>query len=292
MTTSTSTRYQKALDASLRVSWRIEDVLPDGAHFYLDRSFLPESLAQVERVPFLDPAERRWLNQIRGHSYLQLFGLVEEFILPFVGDYARSRFGSEDYEVRALLQFTGEEAKHIHLFKLFAERFAQDFGRSCPTIGPANEIRDVVLAHHPLGVALYILQIEWLTQRHYVDSVQDDRALDPLFRSLLKHHWLEESQHARLDTLIVEALADGYSRAEIARGIEDYERIGALLGEGLFQQVELDLDALEAMREASFSASEREALRQAQRAAYYYTFKACAADHPRFNETLEGLQRR
>ena len=29
------------------------------------------------------------LNQIRGHEYLAMFGLVEEFILPYVVDHAR-----------------------------------------------------------------------------------------------------------------------------------------------------------------------------------------------------------
>jgi len=54
-----------------------------------------------------------------------------------------------------------------------------------------------VLSHDPLGVALVILHIEWMSQRHYVESVRSDERLDPLFKSLLKHHWLEEAQHAR-----------------------------------------------------------------------------------------------
>ena len=38
-----------------------------------------------------------------------------------------------------------------------------------------------------------ILQIEWMTQRHYLDSMVDNENLDPQFKSLLKHHWMEES---------------------------------------------------------------------------------------------------
>ena len=85
-------------------------------------------------------------------------------------------------------------------------------------IGPAEAIAAEVLRHDPLAVALVILLIEWMTQSHYVDSVKDDADLDPLFKSLLKHHWMEEAQHAKLDTLMVEALAEGRDEAEIDSG--------------------------------------------------------------------------
>ncbi len=38
------------------------------------------------------------------------------------------RLHGDDYRVRALLRFAGEEAKHIHLFKRFGEEFARGFG--------------------------------------------------------------------------------------------------------------------------------------------------------------------
>ena len=64
-----------------------------------------------------------------------------------------------------------------------------------------------MLGHQPLAVALTILHIEWMTQRHWIDAVQDNQELDPQFKSLLKHHWMEESQHSKLDTLMVESLS-------------------------------------------------------------------------------------
>ena len=64
------------------------------------------------------------LNHIRGHEYLCIFGLVEEFILPFVLDHARTRLHDDDYRIRALLQFAGEEAKHIQLFRRYHAPFA------------------------------------------------------------------------------------------------------------------------------------------------------------------------
>ena len=66
--------------------------------------------------------------------------------------------------------------------------------------------------------------IEWMTQAHYLGSVRDDGDIDPLFKSLLKHHWIEESQHAKLDTLIVDALAEGADEAEIDKAIDEVLR--------------------------------------------------------------------
>ena len=85
-------------------------------------------------------------------------------------------------------------------------------------IGPSEAIGAEVLRHDPLAVALVILMIEWMTQQHYLGSIRDDGDLDPLFKSLMKHHWMEEAQHAKLDTLIVEALAEGRSESRDRHG--------------------------------------------------------------------------
>src|ERR671910_307113 len=169
--------YQSALAASERIGWRVEDLIGGEKKLDFTKPFMPESLAQVKQISFLTPEEQLTLNQIRGHEYLAMFGLVEEFILPYVVDHARPQLSGDDYRVRALLQFAGEEAKHIHLFKRFREEFESGFGINCTVIGPPEAIAQAVLAHDPLAVALAILQIEWMTQRHYLDSVKDDREM-------------------------------------------------------------------------------------------------------------------
>lgn len=210
--------YQKILDASRRVTWRLDDVLGDEEHLDPSRPFLPEELALVAGLPGLDDRERLALNHVRSSTYLSLFGSVERFILPFVVDHARSRLGKEPCETQALLGFAQEESKHLRLFERFAERFALDVGVTCPVIGPPEALAENVLSHDPLGVALAVLHIEWMTQRHYTESVKDDGGLDPLFVRLLRSHWLEESQHARLDTLIVLELTESLSPADVRRG--------------------------------------------------------------------------
>ena len=281
--------FTSVLSSSARAAWQIEDILPEGATLDFTRPFMPENLARTAAAEGLSGEERRVLNQIRGHEYLVIFGLVEEFILPFVLDHARPQLNGDDARVRALLNFAGEEAKHIELFKRFHGRFIAGFGSDCAVIGPADAIGAEVLRHDPLAVALAILQIEWMTQRHYVDSVRDDSDLDPLFKSLLKHHWMEEAQHARLDTLIVEALAEGRDEAGIQSALDEYLEIGMFLDNGLKMQAELNLDAFERATGRKLAEDERDALAEQQHQALRWTYLGSGMTHPKFVATLAAI---
>ena len=281
--------YQSTLASSEIMRWRIEDIIGGEKRLDFSKAFMPESFARVEPLAFLSDEEKRILNQIRGNAYLSIFGLVEEFILPFVVDHARPQLHGDDYRVRALLQFASEEAKHIQLFKRFRNEFEDGFGTECPVIGPPEAIADAILAHDPLGVALTTLHIEWMVQRHYVDSIKDDQQLDPQFKSLLKHHWMEEVQHAKLDTLMVESLAAGRSEEQIMRGVEEYIEIGGFIDGGLAQQVEFDLDSFERATGRQLTDAEKEEFRRVQLQANRWTYLGTGMTHERVLETLESL---
>jgi hypothetical protein len=283
--------YGDVLVASARAAWRIEDILPEGAKLDFECNFMPQSLARTASAPGLTPDEQQVLNQIRGHEYLSIFGLVEEFILPFVLDHARPQLDGDNLRVRALLGFAGEEAKHIHLFKQFHKLFTDSFGTPCEVIGPPQAIAAEILRHDPLAVALLILHIEWMSQRHYVESVRDDSDLDPLFKSLLKHHWMEEAQHAKLDTLMVEALADGRDPAGIRSAVDDYLDMGMFLDNGFKAQAELNLDAFETATERTLAAAHRSELQAQQHQALRWTYIGSGMTHPKFVATLEALSR-
>jgi hypothetical protein len=284
--------FEATLASAQKANWRIEDIVGEGRNLDFTQSFLPESLARVEGIEFLDGNEQRILNQIRGHAYLAIFGLVEEFILPFILDHARPQLSGDDWRARSLLQFASEEAKHIHLFKTFRDEFECGFGHRCDVIGPPRAIADAILAHDPLGVALAILQIEWMTQRHYTESVQQDARLDPQFKSLLKHHWMEEAQHAKLDTLIVESLAEARSPAQRTASVDAYFSIGGFLDNGLKQQVELDLDAFERATGRKLSPAERDQLRVVQRRANRWTYLGSGMTHPEFRKSMGKISAR
>jgi hypothetical protein len=288
--------YQSTLETPDVVHWRIEDIIGGARRLDFSKRFMPESLARVKSLSFLSPDEKTILNQIRGNAYLSIFGLVEEFILPFVLDHARPQLQGDDYRTRALLQFAGEEAKHIQLFKRFRAEFEAGFGTSCPVIGPPEAIAKAILAHDPLAVAITTLHIEWMVQRHYVDSIRDDQDLDAQFKSLLKHHWVEEVQHAKLDTLMVEALAADRTEAQILAAVEEYLEIGAFIDAGLKQQVEFDLESFaraiavkadESPRE--LNRAEQEQFREVQLQANRWTYLGSGMSHDKVLETLESL---
>lgn len=287
--------YRTVFASSQRAAWQIEDIIGPGHALDFTRPFLPESLARTA-LPGFDADDRRCLSQIRGHEYLSIFGLVEEFILPFVLDHAREQLDEDDDRVRTLLQFAGEEAKHIALFRRFHEAFTRGFGVRCEMIGPASAIGAEVLRHDPLAVALVILHVEWMTQRHYLDSVRCTTDIDPLFASLLKHHWMEEAQHAKIDTLMVEALAEGRSEIAIRRAVDEYLEIAGFLDAGLEMQAELNLQAFERAARRGLGASDRTAFVTQQHQAARWTYLGSGMTHPKFRRTLgcispEGLAR-
>lgn len=281
--------YQAALAASESIHWRVEDIIGGDKRLDFTRAFMPESLAQTEPLAFLSREEKRILNQIRGNAYLCIFGLVEEFILPFVLDHARPQLRGDDYRVRALLRFASEEAKHIQLFKRFRMEFEDGFGTLCDVIGPPETIAAAVLDHDPLAVAIITLHIEWMVQRHYIESIKDDQELDPQFKSLLKHHWVEEVQHAKLDTLMVEALAESRSEEQIMSAVEEYLEIAMFLDGGFQQQVEFDLSSFEKAVGRRLTETEKGEFRRVQLRANRWTYLGTGMTHEKVLETLEWL---
>ncbi len=280
--------YKAVLASSLRAQWELDDVLAPDQDLDFSRDFMPEALARTSAAPGLvNDNERRTLNQITAYQYLCYFGSVEEFILPFLMDHARPMLREDDYRVRALLNFASEEAKHIHLFNRYREAFERGFPFKCQMLGPREALARKVLSHHPLAVALIILMIEWMTQAHYVGSIRDDGEIDPLFKSLFKHHWMEEAQHAKLDTLIADALAEGRSERELAQVTDEFFQIAGFLDKSLQVQAQLNVDALE--RGLGRTIDQRQALALQQYRAARYTYLGSGLRHERFKATLESI---
>ena len=279
--------YKAVLASSLRAQWELDDVLAPEQELDFSRDFMPESLCRSGAAPGLaSEDERRMLNHIAAYQYLCYFGSVEEFILPFLMDHARPMLRQDDYRVRALLNFASEEAKHIHLFNRYREAFERGFPIACQMLGPREVLAQRVLSHHPLAVGLIILMIEWMTQAHYVGSIRDDSDIDPLFKSLFKHHWMEEAQHAKLDTLIVDALAEGRSERELAQVTNEFFQIAGFLDKSLQVQARFNVESLE--RGLGRTIDGRDALIVQQYRAARWTYLISGLTHDRFKATLEA----
>lgn len=98
---------------------------------------------------------------------------------------------------------------------------------------------------------------------------------------------MEESQHAKLDTLIVDALAEGRSEAEIDKAIDEFFEIGAFLDDGLKAQAAFNLDALEKVLGRKIE--NRAQIEAQQHQAARWTFVGSGMVHERFKATLESM---
>jgi hypothetical protein len=126
-----------------------------------------------------------------------------------------------------------------------------------------------------------------MTQQHYLGSIRDDGDIDPLFKSLMKHHWMEEAQHAKLDTLIVDALAEGRTEEQIDKVIDEFLEIGGFLDDGLKAQAGFNLDALEKV--IGRKLENREEIEAQQHQAARWTYIGSGLVHERFISTLNDI---
>ena len=147
-----------------------------------------------------------------------------------------------------------------------------------------------MLSHSPLGIGIAILHIEWITLRHYIEGVKDNQDLDPQFKSLLKHHWLEESQHTKLDTLMVEEVVRNATAKEIDQAFQEYADIGAFLDQGIQQQAEFDIESFVQATGRDLSRSEREQVKNAVLKGMRWTYLGTGMTHPNFLATAEAIK--
>lgn len=282
--------YESCVAASEKVSWRLDDIFAEGTPLDFSRPFLPESLAPTQSLAFLSGDERRALNQLTGNAYLNLFAFVEEYILAAVMNHACAEmFGDRD-AIRALVRFADEELKHQELFARYRRSFARDFGARCDVLASAAAVASVILAKSPIAVMVMTLHIEWMTQQHYTESVAAAvPAIDPLFASLLKHHWLEEAQHGRIDALELQKLVKDVDAAAVHGAVGEYLALTDAMASLLDEQAGLDVTGFEAKIARTLSDEERAAVRDSQRRGYVKTFLATGMTNPTFVGVLRKL---
>ena len=275
--------YLECLKNSYRVNWKISDVV-GGRHFDAGRPWLPLRLSGAGRVACLSPAERLKLTQVEMGAYAHLFGYVEEFIAPKMLELARDFQIDQREAFDALTNFAAEEVKHMNLFREVRASVDGAVGFSLALLPGASDVARVVLSKHTGAVLLLTAAIEWLTQLHYLSCFEVDEALDPFTKHIFKSHWLEESQHARMDHLETLRVFRSMSAAETDRAIDDLiDLVGAV--DGLLQtQAGLDVDNLQRCLWRRLGSGERDEIRAAVLAAKRYTFIESGVTHPNFVE--------
>src|SRR5215216_2295411 len=249
--------FGNALDNSKKVAWQEDDVL-NGRRFDLSKRFLPNRLSGVDEIACLDDDEKRTLNQIMGNAYCHLFAFVEEFIVPTVTEEVlRNPYGDEVRQ-RSLVRFSEEELKHQELFRRSIALYAEQSGITPGLIPGREAVAAVVRSKSPLAVLLLINIIEWFVQVHYTEHIHSKTDLDGLFRELLRHHWLDEAQHAKMDTMLIAEMVEDVPLAQREAAIDEVLELGGAIDGLLQQQIALNIDALEAATGRRFTESERQ----------------------------------
>jgi len=271
--------FEDVLANSKKVAWTEDQVL-NGRSFDLSRRFLPNSLTGVDGIACLNEDEKRKLNQIMGNAYCHLFAFVEEFIVPTVTEASlRNPYGDEVRQ-RSLLRFSEEELKHQELFRRAIAMFDAQFGVTPALIPGREDVAAVVRGKSRLAVLIFIDLIEWFVQVHYTEHVLDKVELDGLFRDLLKHHWLDEAQHAKMDTLLIAELVEDVPAARREAAIDEVLDLGMAVDGLLQQQIALNIDALDAITGRDFTESERAEISAATLKAWRYAFLVAGLEHP------------
>ncbi len=280
--------YQECLDNSKRVSWLEDDVLAD-KNFDFSKRFLPNRLTGVDEIGCLNENEKLQLNQIMGNGYCHIFAFVEEFIIPTVTEEAMKDVYGDEIRARSLLRFAEEELKHQELFRRSVELFGQGFGSECGLIPGREEVAKVVRSKSKLAVMILTAIIEWFTQLHYIEHVRDDSDLDGLFRDLLRFHWMEEAQHAKLDTLLIGEEAEHLTLEERETAIDEVLELGGAIDGLLAQQIGLNIEALEKVTGRTFTAAEKEEITTKTQRAWRWTFLVSGLEHPNIVKAIGEL---
>jgi hypothetical protein len=274
-------RYDTCLEGSVKSAWTVDDCF-QGRDFDFAKPFLPDRIAGVRGIGCLSDDEKRMLNQIRGNSYCHIFAFVEEYIVPLVLDCARGDVFGDEARLWSLVRFAEEEVKHQQMLRRASEQFEAGFGVSCGLVPGREAVADAVLGTPPLTALLLTSMIEWFTQLHYVEHVRDTEELDELFRDILRFHWIDESRHARMDSLLMDEIAAELTPDERERAVDELLELGGAVDGLLAQQMELDLDALERASGRTFTDDERTEIRTHQQRSYRWTSLVSGLEHPTF----------
>jgi hypothetical protein len=172
------------------------------------------------------------------------------------------------------------------MFRRSIALFADGIGFHMDLIPDREAVAGVVRGKSKLAVLVLTAIIEWFVQLHYTEHVLGEEDLDGLFRDLLKYHWLDEAQHAKIDTLLIHETAAELTSEERERAIDEVLELGMAIDGLLLQQIGMNIDALEVALDRKFSADERAEITAKTQRAWRWTFLVSGLRHPNVVRTV------
>ena len=286
---TTDQRYGRALENSRKIRWDIDKDVIRGREFDYSGQFLPDGLSMIGRLKFLGTGDARSLSQIQGRTYANIFGLVERFINAKVLELSRDHWLGDQVALEALVGFSQEELKHQELFRRLEQMMAASMPAGYQAVARPDDVAGLVLGKSTWAVLALTCHIELFTQVHYLESIQPDAAISPLFKDVFLFHWKEESQHAILDELEWTRSDRGLSPAERDAAVNDFiALVGAV--DGLLQaQSKADVGYFCHVAETRFTSAQVKELEAGVLRAYRWQYILSGAQHPRFLKLLMGM---
>jgi len=282
-------RYARAVQASKRVRWDIDKDVIRGRSFDAGHKFLPDGLSRADIFTTLSADEKRFVSQIQGRTYANIFGLVERFINAKVLELSHDHWFGDQVALEALIRFSDEEMKHQALFR----RIDAMAGEVMPDgyrfdIDP-NDVARAVLGKSTWAVLAITLDIELFTQLHYRESIDADTGLSALFKDVFLYHWKEESQHAILDELEWVRHDAEVTVEQRDRAVDEFIELVAAVDGILQAQAKADAGYFKATCGRMVDAAEARAIEAAFLKAYRWQYIHSGAQHPHFGKVLSGL---
>ena len=284
-----SDKYARCVKASKAVQWDIDADVIRGRSFDRSQKYLPDGLSLAQEFTTLTRAEKRFVSQIQGRTYANVFGLVERFITAKLLEIGSQHSLGDQTALEALVRFSDEELKHQALFR----RIDNMMGESLPAgyrfdVDP-DDVANAVLGKSTWAVLLLTLHIELFVQNHYRESIGPDAELSELFKDVFLYHWKDECQHVVLDELELKRHDATLSVGARNQGVDDFIALVAAVDEILQAQAKADANYFAANCVRPVAGQEVDALTAQFLKAYRWQYIFSGATHPRFQAALKSF---
>jgi hypothetical protein len=286
---SDTDRYARCVQVSKRVRWDVEHDVIRGRRFDAAHKFLPDGLSLADAFTTLAADEKRFVSQIQGRTYANVFGLVERFINAKVLELSHHHWFGDQVALEALVRFSDEELKHQALFRRIDAMIGDLLPGGYRFDIDTNGVAHAVLGKSTWAVLALTLDIELFTQLHYRQSIEPDAELSELFKDVFLYHWREESQHAILDELEWVRCDAGLTAEQRDRAVDEFIELVAAVDGILQVQAKADAGYFAAKCGRVIDDAEAHAVEAAFLKAYRWQYIHSGAGHPQFGKVLSSL---
>jgi hypothetical protein len=284
-----SERYARCIQTSKRVRWDVDEDVIRGRRFDNTHKFLPDGLSLADAFTTLTADEKRFVSQIQGRTYANIFGLVERFINAKVLELSHDHWFGDQVALEALVRFSDEELKHQALFRRIDTMVSDVLPEGYRFDIDPNAVARAVLGKSTWAVLALTLDIELFTQLHYRQSIEPDPELSELFKDVFLYHWKEESQHAILDQLEWVRHDSGLTSEKRDQAVDEFIELVAAVDGILQAQAKADVGYFAAKCGRAVGEAEARAIEAAFLKAYRWQYIHSGAQHPHFGKVLSSL---